>query len=268
MRTLTHIFRNNWRMDSMTLQDVYKKAAQNAPTLGTLLQRVAERTRGRAISNFKNPQTAATKAEMKNEDTPSRHYTLNDLNDIARGRLVYSSYDAMKKGVDVFKQQANQVGIKVAKEQNFFTKPEEGYRGYHVDVSFPNGQHSEVQFHTPQSYANALATHDVHETFGKDTPAPIEQKTEKIGDQIMQLPNESANKVAADAEQKALPKQQQNQNEAKAFIEQALNNPNAAIAEPLAQSDHTTKSEQNSSKQQQTLPIKSQPSSINYFPGA
>ncbi len=256
-------------MDNLNI--VYKKAAQNAPVLGTLLQKVAQRTGAKPISNYKNPITALGKVEEKQEESPSRHYTIQDVNDIARGRLVYNSYDALKKGIESFKASAKQSGLKIAKEQNFFTKPEDGYRGYHVDVSFPNGQHSEVQFHTQQSYANTLATHKSHEMYGDKPPAPVSQENEKIGDQVMQLPNREAAKISQSVEAENAPQMQQAQQMAKAVIQnpslesssyQPIHSrgkapevrptvdrgtPNASVASPL--------------------PLQSQPSSVGFNPG-
>lgn len=200
------------------LNVVYKKAAQNRPALDGLLNKVGQRSGGRVISNYKNPTTTIAKVQEKQQEDPKRDYTLNDVNDVARGRLVYNSLDAMRKGIGTFKQEAKQSGVVIAKQQDFFNKPEGGYRGYHIDIAFPNGQHSEVQFHTPQSYANAMATHAVHAEYGDNPPDNLEDQTKKTGNLIMKLPNKVSDDISTANEIKNAPMMAQAQQQAQNVI--------------------------------------------------
>lgn len=211
--TLTNALNNN-------VSIVYKKAAVNKPVLDGLLNRVAQKSSARPITNFKNPQTAVKKVDEKNEEDPKRGYELQDVNDIARGRLVYNSLDAMRKGVQTLKDQLKQTpGVTIAKEQDFFQHPEGGYRGYHVDLAFPNGQHSEIQLHTPQSLANSLATHQMHAQYGDEPPANIEDQKEEVGNQMMKLPNDVSNQISQTVEAQNAPQMQQAQQAAQQVVQ-------------------------------------------------
>jgi hypothetical protein len=82
----------NQSKTAKSLMLVYKKAAVNAPVLAQLLQKVGKRSNAKIVSNFKNPETAVEKVDQKNDEEPGRDYKLQDINDIARGRLIFNSY--------------------------------------------------------------------------------------------------------------------------------------------------------------------------------
>ena len=120
------------------------------------------------------------------------------------------------------KSAIKKTNIKIGPEDNFFTHAKsDGYQGYHVDLEFPNGQHSEVQFNTPQSYAAVLATHPAHEEFGGQMPPEATQKNESMSKHIMQLPTEQANQLSQQAEQTNMPAIMKGQQAAKGVIQQA-----------------------------------------------
>lgn len=228
------------------LSITYKKAAINKTGLDLLLAKVAQRTHAKVITNFKNPDTTVDKVERKNEAKPSRKYGLEDVNDVARGRLVYQSIDALHKGVEALKGMVKRTPLKIAKTEDFFKNPEDGgYRGYHVDLEFPNKQVVEIQLHTPQSYAATLVTHPEHESYGENLPEDVEKSKKNVSDQIMKLPTKEAEKLSAEQEQQTLPAMIQAQLKAGQQIQSPLEgqpqqpqmpqipnrgNPNAAIA--------------------------------------
>lgn len=196
------------------LSSVYKQAIVNKPILDNFLTKVGRQSGGKPISNFKSPTTAVEKVEEKKAEDPGRDYSLSKVNDIARARLVYNSRDALMKGVDDFKRDIKATPMKVVKTENFFQKPEDGYMGYHIDVAFPNGQHSEVQFHTTNSYAAALATHKTHEEYGDNVPSDAAKRNEEANARIMSLPEAQAQKIADTVEQQNAPIQNASQVEA------------------------------------------------------
>lgn len=187
------------------LPQIYRKAITTKPSFDDVLYRVGKRTGARTITNLKNPDTAVQKADRKNYEDPGRDYKLTNLNDVVRGRLVYNSLDAMRKGVDALKDEVKEQGIKAGKPMDYFNHPKGGYRGYHIDLTMPNGQVAEVQLHTLQSYAATMATHATHYEYGDKVPVDVESKKEAVNKQIQQLPNKDAAKVAAIAEQENAP---------------------------------------------------------------
>jgi hypothetical protein len=192
----------------------YRMAAQNKPILDNILGSTAQATGARPITNLKNPETAVKKVFKKNEENPKRDYSLKDVNDYARGRLVYPDTQAMDKGIEVFGDMARKAGAKVTKTTDYFSKPADGSKGFHVDIKFPNGQTSEVQFHTDQSYANALATHPDHAQFGDEKPAQAAARDKKTAGAINDLPNQLAQAISGQIEQQEAPAIQQGQQQA------------------------------------------------------
>ena len=191
---------------------VYKKAMENKPEFDAFLNHVANQTGARPISNLKNPKTAIEKVKTKNEESPNRNYTLEKVNDIARARLVYGSLKQLKNGIKAFKKDIGKTDMKITKTDDFFEHPEDGYEGYHVDVSFPNGQHSEIQFHTIHSYAATLATHPLHEQADHEEMTKADKmKNEDINDEVKRLNPHDAVAVAQMLEQRNAPMTQQAQ---------------------------------------------------------
>jgi hypothetical protein len=199
-------------MDKKKLVIVYKKAVENKPELDTFLNHVANQTGARTITNLKNPTTAVKKVLTKQQESPGRNYTLDKVNDIARGRLIYNSLKQLRSGIATFKKDLGKTDMKIAKTDDFFDHPEDGYEGYHIDVIFPNGQHSEIQFHTINSYAATLATHPLHENADHEEMTKADKlKNEDINKQTQQLDPQSAAQVAQMLEQRNAPATQQAQ---------------------------------------------------------
>ena len=189
------------------LHEVYKKAVLNKPLLDALLLKVSRESNAKQITNLKNPQTAVDKVETKKEENPNRKYSLETVNDLSRGRLVYGSLDGMRNGVKIIKQAIKSSKLKIAKIDDYFTKPEGGYKGYHIDIKFPDGQHGEIQLHTVQTYAASLATHKTHEEYGDNPPPDAEERSEKDMDKINAMPKDKAEKLAGKIEDENEPKQ-------------------------------------------------------------
>ena len=209
------------------VQKAYQKALVNKPVLDSVLNKVGQSTGGRVITNLKNPQTTVDKVQRKNEENPKRNYKIEDVNDVARGRLIYSDMASLQKGVQSFMTDVKTAGAKITKTQDYFTKPNEGYKGYHVDIKFPNGQTSEVQFHTVNTYANTLATHNLHEQYGDETPDKLAMRKEILASQIDKLSPAGAQKLAQPIEQQNAPAIQQAQEAAiNAAQGQAMSPPN------------------------------------------
>jgi len=188
---------------------VYRKAFQNKPELDSLLTKVSQATHAKAISNLKNPKTATEKVKTKQEEDPKRNYTIEKVNDIARARLVYGSLNEMRNGIKVFGKDIKGTDMKIAKVDDYFAHPEDGYKGYHVDVSFPNGQHSEIQFHTVNSYAATLVTHPLHEKADhEEMTQEDKQKNINANKQIDKLNPNQAAAVAMMLEAKNAPQSQ------------------------------------------------------------
>lgn len=187
---------------------VYKKAFQNKPELDSFLIHVAQQTGARPISNLKNPKTAIEKVATKQKEEPDRNYTLNTVNDIARARLVYGSLRQVENGAKIIRKDIGKTNMTITKTDDFFKHPEDGYEGYHIDVAFPNGQHSEIQLHTINSYAAALLTHSIHAEADHEEMTPEErQKNIDINNEVKKLqPNEAA-QVAQLLEAKNAPMQ-------------------------------------------------------------
>lgn len=193
-------------MDKKKLVVVYKKAAENKPELDAFLTHVANQTGARSITNLKNPKTAIDKVQTKQAESPGRNYTLDKVNDIARGRLVYGTLRQLRNGIATFKRDLGKTDMKIAKTDDFFEHPEDGYEGYHVDVSFPNGQHSEIQFHTINSYAATLVTHPLHEQADhEEMTKAAKLKNEDINNEVKQLDPHSAVAIAQMLEQRNAP---------------------------------------------------------------
>lgn len=189
------------------LKDMYSKAADYKPLLDSVLKLTALKSRARPITNFKNPQTAVNKVDEKNQEDPSRNYQLQDVNDIVRGRLVYGSMDALRNGITDFKQNLKGSGASVVKTEDFFHHPEDGYEGYHVDVRLPNGLHSEIQFHTEQSYAASMATHNIHDQFGDMPPEQVKKQTQMTNQKVLALNPAEANVISTQKEAEVAPQQ-------------------------------------------------------------
>ncbi len=190
----------------------YRKAFENKPELDAYVTHIADSTGAKPISNLKNPKTAIEKVKTKQQEDPQRGYKLEDVNDIARSRLVYGSLREVRSGIKAFKKDIGQTDMKITKTDDFFDHPEDGYEGYHVDVSFPNGQHSEVQFHTINSYAAALATHNLHAEADHEEMTPEErQKNVDVNEVVRKLNPNSAATVAQLIEAKNQPAQQKAQ---------------------------------------------------------
>ncbi len=212
MKNLINTLRAHYHDMPNKIVVTYRKALQNKPELDHLLLTVANQTGAKPISNLKDPQTALKKVETKNEEDPKRNYKLDDVNDIARGRLVYGTKNEMKQGIKIFEKDIKGTDMKIVKKQDFFDNPEDGYKGYHIDVEFPNGQHSEIQFHTVNSYAATLATHQAHAQFDHgEMPEDIRKTTVKANDAINKLNPRVAAEVAQMLEQKNAPIQAQSQ---------------------------------------------------------
>ena len=174
---------------------VYKKAFDNKPLLDSILLEVSKATGAKAISNLKDPKTTLKKVGEKQEESPDRHYTLDDVNDVARGRLVYGTLKEMYRGVQALKTDLERRDqVQVVKTDDFFKHPEDGYTGYHIDLMFPNGQHSEIQLHTVNSYAATLATHPIHARADHEQMTDQDKaKNQAINDRINKLnPNQAA----------------------------------------------------------------------------
>lgn len=189
---------------------VYRKAFQNKPELDAFLLHLANQSGAKPISNLKNPKTAIEKVKTKKEEEPDRHYTLDTVNDIARARLVYGSLREMRAGEKDLKRDIAKTNMKIAKTDDFFAHPEDGYQGYHVDVVFPNGQHSEIQLHTINSYAAALATHALHAEADHEEMTPkARQENVDMNAQMKKLNPNQAAAVAQMYETKNAPMQRQ-----------------------------------------------------------
>ncbi len=213
----------------------YQKAYFNNQSLNNLLSTVATRTGARAINGMKNPNTTIKKVVEKRVDDPSQPYGLNDVGDISRGRLVFQNQQALKKGLDTLKSEAKDAGIKVVKEQNMFTNPdkeakETGYKGYHVDLEMPNGQHTEVQLHTINSYASAMLTHAIHESYGDNVPKNAASESRTAADHVMRMDPFQAQQLADQLDHAAAPAVAEAQRKA---IQVAMGQRNVQHAEPL-----------------------------------
>lgn len=189
------------------IKDMYGRAADNAPLLDALLKITAIESRARPISNFKNPQTMVNKVDEKNQEDPKRNYQLEDVNDVVRGRLVYGTMDALRKGITDFKQNLKGSGASVVKTEDFFKKPEDGYEGFHIDLRFPNNLHAEVQFHTEQSYSASMATHGIHAQFGDMPPKQLQQKTLETNQKILSMNPAQAKVISQQKEAETAPAQ-------------------------------------------------------------
>lgn len=199
-------------MDKKKLVVVYKKAVLNKPELDAFLNHVATQTGAKPITGLKNPKTAVEKVQTKREESPGRNYSLDKVNDIARGRLVYGTLKQLRNGISVFKRDLGKTDMKIVKTDDFFEHPEDGYEGYHVDVQFPNGQHSEIQFHTINSYAATLVTHPLHENADHEEMSKADKlKNEDVNSTIKQMNPQSAVAIAQMLEQKNAPATQQAQ---------------------------------------------------------
>ena len=193
------------------LKGMYGKAAENAPLLDSLLKLTAVESRARPISNFKNPQTAVNKVDEKNREDPKRNYQLEDINDVVRGRLVYGSMDALKTGITYFKNNLRNSGITVVKTDDYFKHPQDGYEGYHIDIKFPNDLHAEIQFHTENSFAASMATHNIHAQFGDMPPKQLKQKTIETNQKILSMNPAQAGVISKQKEMESAGAQQQAQ---------------------------------------------------------
>lgn len=211
----------------------YKKAFQNKPELDAFLTHLANQSGARPISNLKNPKTALEKVKTKQQEDPDRNYTLDTVNDIARARLVYGGLHQLRNGVKDIRKDIKQTNMKIAKVDDFFDHPEDGYEGYHIDVVFPNGQHSEIQLHTINSYAATLVTHPLHEEADHEEMTDEDkQKNKDLNDQVKKLKPNEAVAVAQMLEAKNAPLQRQSQI---AAIQTAQGNPPPMQPVPLQQ---------------------------------
>lgn len=228
------------------LADIYQNALNNRPILDNFLDKVGQQTGGNVVSNLKNPDTAVDKTVEKRVTQPDRGYGLNDVNDIVRGRIVYNNPQQIQQGVANLVKQIGQYNaanpdaqVKIAKEENFFTHPRDLYQGYHVDLQFPNGQHSEIQFHTWKTYAAALATHPLHEIYGnQDLPPDALAQKQQTTNSINQLTDENAQTFAKTLEQQGTPKQQETaQNVQQTVEQQPVNDLKETIIEAFMAND-------------------------------
>ena len=190
----------------------YRKAFENKPELDAFVSHIADTTGAKPISNLKNPKTATEKVKTKQQEDPQRDYKLEDVNDIARARLVYGSLRQLRSGIKTLKKDIGQTDMKITKTDDFFEHPEDGYEGYHVDISFPNGQHSEIQFHTINSYAATLVTHPLHEQADHEEMTKANKlKNEDVNATVKQMNPQTAASIAQMLEQKNAPQTQQAQ---------------------------------------------------------
>lgn len=211
------------------LQTAYGKAVENKPILDSLIKQTASQTGGQYVTGLKSPDTAVKKVITKREEDPERNYKLEDTNDLSRARLIYPDEKSMNQAVVTFKDNLPQ-GVTIAKEDDYFKKPEGGYRGRHIDIVMPNGQHSEVQFHTQNTYANSMVTHTEHASFGDEKPKAVVEKDKAIAEAIQQLPPDVAQIIGKQKAIENAPSFSQGQQQAMQMAQSMPNNQQAQQA--------------------------------------
>lgn len=212
----------------------YQKAVQNHQLLSDLLTKVGYQTTSRPITNLKNPDTTIKKVVEKRVDEDS-NYDLNDVGDISRGRLVFADEKALRTGLNTLKSEAKRDGIRVVKEQDMFTNPDSeaqksGYKGYHVDLEMPNGQHVEVQLHTVNSYASAMLTHAIYQSYGDNPPKTAAAESKAVADHVMRMNPQQAKELGRQLEGASAPAAVEAQQKA---MQVAMGQNQAPHAEPL-----------------------------------
>jgi len=182
-----------------------QQAVTNQPDFQSALENTASQIDGRAISNIKSPTSIIGKV-IENRKEGETNYSTNDVGDILRGSIEMPDQKSLGDTVTAVKQEAQQRGWNVDKEQDFFKKPgPNNYQGYHVDVSLPDGTKGEIQIHTPESYASARLTHDQYDAYGNNAPAPVKKTVNKLQTAIKKTSPDILQGVVANKEVQQLP---------------------------------------------------------------
>lgn len=178
-----------------------QQAANDQPQFHSILESGALDTSGRAISNIKSPTSIIGKYIQSQKDGQT-DYNLDDVGDVLRGSVVMPNRKLLPQALQTVKDELNSRGWTIDKEQDFFKNPgENNYKGYHVDATSPNGTKTEIQFHDPDSYANARLTHDQYAAFGDEMPAPAKKQ---IGQLQARIKSDPTAQVEAATRQKEL----------------------------------------------------------------
>lgn len=161
-----------------------QQATQSQPALHSVLDAVAQETKGQAYSGVKNPESAATKIVEKRTGGEA-NYGINDVNDNLRGSVVVPDRSHVANAVSSLETKLKAQGYTVNKVEDFFKSPSKNnYQGVHIDVTDANGQKSEIQVHTNESFAQSQLTHDFYSTFNEDIPKEIKPQLKAIQDYI------------------------------------------------------------------------------------
>ena len=159
--------------------------------LDKALEMASKAVGGTFSSRVKDLDTAQKKIVQKR--LQGRDYGVSDVNDMLGGRITVNSkgdFGAAKKEIE---KMADTGMFKIKKAEPV---KQGNYEAFHFDVTMPNGLGAELQIHTHQSEAEAVANHDMRAIHGENPPKQVKKLVDTQAGIIKDLPNPKARAVA------------------------------------------------------------------------
>lgn len=137
------------------------------------LRQLASGDGAAVLGRIKEPESALGKLVRK----PKNYKTARDLKDGSGFRVICGSIDDLRTSVSTIKAQYE---TSVADEEDYISKPKDGYRSYHLIIKDADGFYKEVQVRTPNEDTWANWSHDVYKPQSPQQREALERHADEI----------------------------------------------------------------------------------------